>query len=212
MPEAIQESVREFLKLLDDKLVAVSSDASAIILFVMAVGLLSLLFMIAGKKPSPAGEETIAGPADHEKTIPVNLERIIDELNGEIARRDITIKKLRSGEDHTPIEQLYFAVNGIVNSAVLLNVALFLWEFFEFRNRPPKQQIGSLAVAHGLGRVMIVLAATTVCSVIIVYMSRSTGGQSYEKINRSFFISLGVSVAGFLVFALWSQLPFTDHS
>lgn len=207
------EFFRGGLKLLDDKLISVSSDASAIILFVVAAGMLGLIFLVATRalpeKQSPLPRTKIdpIDDADVSSRTVAKLKKAIEVLNEDIDHRDTKIKNLRDSQEHTPVERLYFAVNGIVNSEFILGIGLVLWEFLDLRNRPPKQIVLS-AVAQELGRVMSVLAATTICSAIIVYITRSEDGRSYQKINRAFYISLGISVAAFLVFTLFVPDPF----
>ena len=200
--QSINNLIQDFFRVLDTHLSTVSPDASAFILGLFGVGLLILLATIAlrlipGEKPSSYDLTELDG-IDGKK-----LKGMVRELSEENDNYRRKLKDYRSNPDHSTLEKLYFSVNGITNSGLLLSISLLLWEFFNLRNRNGVIQIS--LVTEELGRLMSVLALTMVFSAIVVFIARPEKGRSYERINKAFFVSLVFTVAAMIVFAFMAK-------
>lgn len=194
--------------LLRDKIPPVSSDASAIILLVLSVGLLALLALIAWlwapkkrdllpipKEVTPISPDLLSGSPE--------LKQKVRTLEGSLTEIRNQISITHSNPQHSTIEKLYFAINGITNSGLLLTIGLLVWEFFALKDRGAMVRLS--AVANEIGRIMSVLALTIIFSVVIVFVAtrdrgRSNEARSYERINKAFSISLMITLAALLIF------------
>jgi hypothetical protein len=206
--ETINDLIQTFFHVLDTHLAILSPDASALILGIIAVGLLGLLVVVAlrllprdkhndlSDKGRPAIDlDDIDGS--------VRLKKMVRELSQDNEEYRRKLRDYRSNPEHSTVEKLYFGVNGITNSGLLLCIGMLLWEFFNLRNR--NGTIALSAVTDELGRLMSVLALTMVFSGVIVLIARPERGRSYERINRAFFISLVMAVAAIFVFSFMAK-------
>jgi len=205
--QSINDFIQAFFRVLDAHLSTVSPDASAFLLGVFGIGLLILLAIVAlrliplekadhgSTKRSLAELDDIDGSA--------KLKKMIRELSEENETYERKLSNYRANPDHSTVEKLYFSINGITNSGLLLSIGLILWEFFNLRTRSGVLQVS--AVTDELGRLMSVLALTMVFSAIVVFIARPEKGRSYERINRAFFISLVFTVAALIVFAFMAK-------
>jgi hypothetical protein len=206
--QSINDLIQAFFHVVDAHLSTVSPDASAFILGLFGVGLLVLLAIIAlrlipGEKPPihEASKRSLTELDDIDGN--AKLKKMVRELTEENDDYRRKLKDYRLNPDHSTVEKLYFSVNGITNSGLLLSIGLLLWEFFNLRNRNGVIPISS--VTDELGRLMSVLALTMMFSAVVVFIARPEKGRSYERINKAFFISLVFAVAAIIVFAFMAK-------
>jgi cbb3-type cytochrome oxidase subunit 3 len=205
--QTINDFIQSFFHIVDTHLSRVSPDASAILLALFGLGLIVLLAIIA-LRLIPGEKQA----AEYPKRATVDLDdidgnaklkRVIRELTEENDEYRTRLREYRLNPDHSTVEKMYFSVNGITNSGLLLSIGLLLWEFFNLRNRNGAIQISS--ITDELGRMMSVLALTMAFSAVVVFIARPEKGRSYERTNKAFFISLVFSAAAMIVFSFMSK-------
>jgi hypothetical protein len=190
----------------------VSPNVSAALLIVIVAVLLGLLIyffvIIDGVVRRRHGHDEVGRPSRSDIETDTEDEQNDDEEDysgsGKLAqcRRRLAdarakLRQMRNDPSYNQIERVYFSVNGITNSGLILSSSLLLFEFFKTKNRPP---VAAIMVSAEVGRVIGVIAFTLLIAAIVVYLSHKPGGRSYERINRAFVISFILCAASFAVF------------
>jgi hypothetical protein len=114
-----------------------------------------------------------------------------------LAQAKSRIETMLYAPEYTPLEKFYFAINGVTNSALILGIGILLYDFLRLRFGHATPTISTEVV---VGRIMGVLASAVLLSGLLVFISKVDRGRSFERINRSFQISLAVAIAAFIVF------------
>jgi uncharacterized PurR-regulated membrane protein YhhQ (DUF165 family) len=194
--DAVSQFIKDLFQLLGSKLVVISSDASAVILAVLAIGLILLLFYIVTLTIKPSNQTS---ESDDEE-----LQRAPKSIRDKLAACRDQVRELQTNPPYLTSEKLYFAVNGIVNSGFILSVALLIWALVSLRNQNPADTVTLRAVKGQLDAVIITLASAMLVSAVVVYVSRSKSdtGRSYERINKAFMISFVIAIASLATFII----------
>jgi uncharacterized membrane protein len=100
---------------------------------------------------------------------------------------------------YTRTEKIYFAVNGITNSALILGIGILLYAYVRLHYL----HVASPSTEVAVERIMGVLASTIVVSGFLVWRSLKDKGRSFERINQSFQISFAIAVVAFFVFVTY---------
>jgi hypothetical protein len=136
-----------------------------------------------------------------ESAAPERLKRANESLKNELEEAHEVIKELRSAPNYTTVEKAYFNANGIANSGLILSIALLIWEFLRLRDSC-LPSISAVKINDEIGAVMATLALAILTSSIVVAIAHVDKGRSHERINRAFFVSMVISMAAFLIFAM----------
>jgi hypothetical protein len=191
--------VAPFFVLFDKNIVPPGEGASALLLLFFAMGFLILCAFIAWLWIPKRETETRVPriEADLLRDQP-ELKEKVRQLEQKLQATQEKFDKEQTDPDFRVIEKLYFAVNGAINSGILLCIGLLVWEFVTLKNG--SRQISSDKIVDEIGHMIMVFAITMVFAIVLSLLTMPVGGRSYRRINKAFSVSLVAAVAGFLFF------------
>ncbi len=215
-----------------DKLPQESSEVSATLLGFIGVGMVGLLFRVVIRSDGARTDDPrpVVPRRNYGEEAGVDvLKKEIDDLRKILAQRSDELVEFKKNPPYNRAERIYFNVNGIANSGLVLIIGLLVWEFLTLNahlnthlntivseiehlpvlNAAERTQLTSLidqfekAFNIEISYFMGTLAIAIILSGIIVLIAKLQGGRSIQIINRAFVISLVVSIASFVVFAVF---------
>lgn len=210
--------VIELLRFIASQLNQLDPKLSSAILGIVVLVL--VLYMWGAKirppppDPQPPAKEAGAGTDD------------VQSLRGEIKRLEDSVElRERQGPDFQSLEHIYFNTNGITNAIFVLTAALLIFEYATLADRVqamlsrlpvtaiPKAVAATVAdkvtqsIEGEVALLMATMAGTVIICALLVMIGRLRMGRSFQIINRSFQLSLLVSVVTFAAFALPLSFP-----
>lgn len=212
------ELVIELLRFIASQLDHLDPKLSSAILGIVVLGM--VLYMWGLKISPPAPRPEPAAKAD--TSVPDGAKSIQADVKGlqdSIALREQQVPPFGS------LEHIYFNTNGITNAIFVLTAAVLIFEYATLADRVqamlsrqpaaliPKGVAAAVAVKvtesieGEVALLMATMAGTVIICALLVMIGRVKNGRSFEIINRSFQLSLLVSVITFAAFALPLSFP-----